>query len=429
MSNAPSSNRKTLLIISGGVEAADAARRAKEMGYHVVVSDRDPEAPGFAFADSCLIADVYSANETAAAAERYSRKIRKIDGVICVAADAPVTAATVAQRLRLPGLPVHVAELACDKLAMKKCFLSAGVAAPWFAEVRTPQELQRIAVERGRDLVIKPVDSRGSRGVQRVAKVEDLAAAFKLAQSHSPSQRVMVEQYLEGPQVSTESVVIGGRCFTPGFSDRNYEYLERYAPFFIENGGDLPSHLPPETQDKVRDLVGRAAAAMGITDGTVKGDIVVHKGEPYVIELAARLSGGFFCTREIPLNTGVDFIGAAIKVALGEPVSDNELEPRHFTPVIQRYAFPNAGKVVAVHGAEAARAVPGIAELVITAKPGDVIPPAGDKRPSAAMVLATGASREAALSAANDALALIRIETSVGEADSASVSASEQRKS
>ena len=126
---------KTLLIISGGIEAADAARRAKEMGHTVVVSDRDPNAPGFAFADSCLIADVYGASETAAAAERYSRKIRKIDGVICVAADAPVTAATVAQRLRIPGLPVHVAELACDKLAMKKCFRSAGVAVPWFAEI------------------------------------------------------------------------------------------------------------------------------------------------------------------------------------------------------------------------------------------------------------------------------------------------------
>jgi biotin carboxylase len=402
---------KTLLIISGGIEAADAARRAKEMGYTVVVSDRDPEAPGFAFADSCLIADVYGAGETAAAAERYNRKIRKIDGVICVAADAPVTAATVAQRLRLPGLPLHVAELACDKLAMKKCFLSAGVAVPWFAEVRTPQELQRIAVERGRDLVIKPVDSRGSRGVQRVAKVADMSAAFLLARSHSPSERVMVEQYLEGPQVSTESIIIDGQCFTPGFSDRNYEFLERYAPFFIENGGDLPSHLPSDIQAKVRELVGRAAGAMGITQGTVKGDIVIHKGEPYVIELAARLSGGFFCTREIPLNTGVDFIGAAIKVALGETVSPDELAPRHALPVVQRYAFPKAGTVKAVHGTDAARAVPGVAELIVTAKPGDIIPPAGDKRPSAAMVLATGASREAALKAANDAIALIHIET------------------
>src|SRR6202012_1974752 len=111
---------------------------------------------------------------------------------------------------------------------------------------------------------------------------------------------------------STESVVVNGKCYTPGFSDRSYEYLERYAPFFIENGGDLPSQLPEEIQAKVRDLVGRAASPMGISDGTVKGDIVVHDGDPYVIELAARLSGGFFCTREIPLNTGEVFIGSEI---------------------------------------------------------------------------------------------------------------------
>jgi biotin carboxylase len=405
------SSGKTLLIVSGGIEAAGAARRAKEMGLTVVVSDIDAQAPGFAFADSCLIADVYGPLETAAAADRYSRKIRKIDGVLCVAADAPVTAATVAQRLRLPGLPVHVAELACDKLAMKKCFRSAGVAVPWFAEVSTPQELQRIAVERGLDLVIKPVDSRGSRGVQRVAKVEDFAQAFLLARSYSPTERVMVEQYLPGPQVSTESLIVNGRCYTPGFSDRNYEFLERYAPFFIENGGDLPSQLPAETQDKVRALVARAAAAMGVTDGTVKGDIVVHEGEPYVIELAARLSGGFFCTREIPLNTGVDFIGAAIKVALGESVSEDEMTPTHSVPVVQRYAFPNPGTVTAILGAEEARHMPGIAELVITARLGDVIPPAGDKRPSGAMVLATGANRETALEAANAALSLVRVET------------------
>lgn len=402
---------KTLLIISGGIEAADAAVQAKAMGHTVVVSDRDPDAPGFAFADSCLIADVYGPRETAAAAERYSRKIRQIDGVLCVAADAPVTAATVAERLRLPGLPVHVAELACDKLAMKKCFRSAGVAVPWFAEVSTPQELQRIAIERGRNLVIKPVDSRGSRGVQRVAQVEDLGKAFMLARSHSPSERVMVEQYLDGPQVSTESIVLDGVCYTPGFSDRNYEYLEKYAPFFIENGGDLPSHLPADIQDKVKDLVGRAAAAMGITTGTVKGDIVVHQGEPYVIELAARLSGGFFCSKEIPLNTGVDFLGAAINIALGEPVDPAMLVPTRQDAVIQRYAFPDPGTVVSVTGAEAARAVPGIADVVVTARPGDIIPPAGDKRPSGAMVLATGASREAALKAAKDALAQIVITT------------------
>ncbi|HEY1836509.1 MAG TPA: ATP-grasp domain-containing protein [Rhizomicrobium sp.] len=406
-----SSTQKTLLIVSGGVEAADAAKRAKDMGLYVVVSDRDPQAPGFAFADSCIIADVYGADETAAAAERYNRKVRKIDGVICVAADAPMTVAAVNKRLGLAGITPESAKLASDKLAMKERFLAAGVPIPWFSPVATPQALQRIAIERGRNLVIKPVDSRGSRGVQRVEQVQDLDKAFMLARQHSPSERVMVEQYLDGPQVSTESIVVNGRCFTPGFSDRNYEYLEKYAPFFIENGGDLPSHLPQEIQAKVKKVVAQAAQALGITNGTIKGDVVVHNDEPYVIELAARLSGGFFCTREIPLNTGVDFVGAAIKVALGEVVSPDDLEPRAFTPVVQRYAFPNPGRVVEITGAEDAAKIPGIADVIITAKPGDIIPPAGDKRPSGAMVLATGETRDAALAAANDALSHIRIVT------------------
>ena len=78
--------------------------------------------------------------------------------------------------------------------------------------------------------------------------------------------------------------------------------------------------------------------------------------------------------------------------------------------MIQRYAFPKPGRVIEVRGAESAKRLPGIAEIVVTAKPGDIIPPAGDKRPSAAMVLATGSTREAALAAARAGLAAIEIE-------------------
>jgi biotin carboxylase len=402
---------KTILIVSGSIEAADAAKRAKEMGLTVVVSDSNPEAPGFAFADSCLIADVHGASETAAAAERYSRKIRKIDGVICVAADAPVTAATVVGRLGLPGISITTAELACDKLAMKRRFLECGIPVPWFSEVMTVQALQRVAIERGNDLVIKPVDGQGSRGVQRVAKVENLTKAFALARSLSPTQRVMVEQFLDGPQVSTESLIIDGRCHTPSLSDRNSEYPEASAPFFIETGGDSPSRLPPDIQAKIKDVVAQAASALGVTRGTVKGDIIVHNGEPHVIGLAAHLSGGFFCTREIPLSTGVDFVGCAIRLALGESVSAEELEPKGSNAVVQRYAFPGPGRVVAVDGAEQAKKIPGIADVVVTVRSGDVTPASADERSSAAMVLATGQSREIALAAANDAIACLRIKT------------------
>jgi biotin carboxylase len=402
---------RTLLIISGGIEAADAVKHAREMGLHVVVSDIDPDAPGFAFAHDRLIADVYGPEETAEAAEHYHRTKRNINGVLCVAADAPVTAALVAERLGLPGISVETAKLACDKLAMKNRFAERGVPVPWFAPVASPSELEALVEERGADLVIKPVDSRGSRGVQRLVRTTDLAQSFALAERYSPTKRVMVEAYLDGPQVSTESIINSGQCHTPGFADRNYEFLEKHAPFFIENGGDLPSRLPSETQRRVKDVVAHAAVALGVTDGTVKGDIVVHRDEPYVIELAARLSGGFFCTREIPLNTGVDFIGCAIRIALGERVPTAELEPCRQQTVIQRYAFPKPGRVIEVRGADAAKRLPGIAHVIVTAKPGDIIPPAGDKRPSAAMVLATGRSREEALAAARAGLAVIEIET------------------
>ena len=252
---------KTLLIISGGIEAADAAMRARDMGLYVVVSDIDPNAPGFAYAHDRLIADVYGPEETARAAERYDREHRQIDGVLCVAADAPVTAALVAERLKLPGISVASAKLACDKLAMKRRFKECGVPVPWFAPVASAAELEAVIAERGTDLVIKPVDSRGSRGVQRLSREADLAAAFALARRNIRRRaRVMVEAYLDGPQVSTESIVTGGRCYTPGFSDRNYELLETHAPFFIENGGDLPSHLPEGIQ---REGEGRGRARGG----------------------------------------------------------------------------------------------------------------------------------------------------------------------
>jgi len=92
--------QKALLIISGGREAADAARRAKELGFYVIVADRDSEAPAFAITDSILIADADGADETSAAAERFSRKIRRIDGAISMATNAPMTVAAVARPAR-----------------------------------------------------------------------------------------------------------------------------------------------------------------------------------------------------------------------------------------------------------------------------------------------------------------------------------------
>ena len=122
----------------------------------------------------------------------------------------------------------------------------------------------------------------------------------------------MIEKFMKGPQVSTESLVIDGKAFTPGFSDRNYEFLNHFAPHIIENGGQLPSKLRTSTKKLVNNLIQKCSESMGIQNGVLKGDIVITNGKPFIIEIATRLSGGYFCSHEIPLNTGVDFVGAAI---------------------------------------------------------------------------------------------------------------------
>lgn len=404
---------KTLLLIGGGLETVHAVQLAQSRGLHVVVSDYRADAPAMLAADDRLFASTYDIPGTVAAARRYHQTVRSIDGVLSVGVDVPCTVAAVAAALRLVGISPESAALSADKLAMKEQFRRDGVPVPWFVEVATPHELARIACCCDEMLVVKPVDSRGSRGVQRLLPGLDPSLAFARARDHSPSGRVMVEAYLDGPQISTESLLLKGRAYTPGFSDRNYEYLDRFAPYFIENGGELPSVLPRRIQDNVRSLVERAGASLGVTNGMLKGDIVVHEGKPYIIEVATRLSGGFFCTLEIPLNTGVDFVGAVMAWALGETVDTTLLAPLHQRPVVQRYAFLDPGEVIRVEGLEDARRLPGVAEVMTYVKPGDVVRVPTDTTARAAMVIATGDTIAEAQARAQAALKAIKIETAL----------------
>ena len=400
-----------VLFVGGGVETLPGVRLARSMGLQVAVSDGNPDAPCLAEADHPLVASTYDPAATVTTAREFVRRNRSIDGVVCMAVDVPHTAAAVADALGLPGIGLRAAALAMDKLAMKERLAVAGVAVPFFAPVADAAALAALVARRGRDLVLKPVDSRGARGVQRLAQVADLGAAFAEAARHSPTGRVMAEAFLPGPQVSTESLVVDGRAVTPGFSDRNYEFLDRFAPYIIENGGELPSALPPATLAAIGEVVAEAAAALGISRGPVKGDIVVSGGRPYVIELAARLSGGYFCSHEIPRATGVDLVGAAIRQSLGENVAACELIPRFSRGVAQRWLFAAPGVIVAVRGIEAAQAVPGVFHLELRAGPGDLVAPINCHPARLGVVMAEADTREAAVAAVEAAIEALDVET------------------
>jgi biotin carboxylase len=385
---------RLLLVVSAGIEAVRGLERLKRSGWALAVLDGDPQAPGFALADEALHVSTYDCGAAARAAIGLHQR-RPISGVMSIAADVPHTVAHIARTLGLPGIETETATLAMDKLAMKERFAREGVRIPWFAAVSGPEDIE--VHMRDRALVIKPVDSRGARGVLRLSAGTDLDWAFGCAQRESPSGRVMVEEFIAGAQLSTESMLVDGKAYTSGLSDRNYELLEQTAPFVIENGGDQPSDQGPDLLARVDPVIEAAAAAIGLTDGVLKGDLVLdEQGQVVVIEVAPRLSGGYFCTDQIPLSTGVDLVELQARVAVGAALDIDALTPRRWSPTCIRYFFPEGGTLRSVEGFDRMRAEPWVEHAGLFLEAGDVIPALSDHTRRAGFVLVSGATREQA---------------------------------
>jgi biotin carboxylase len=402
---------RTLWIVGGGAEAVPGIKRARAMGLHVVVSDMNPAAPGFKIADEAIVVNTYDADSTVAAAVEYHKRQRPIDGVMCMAADVPLTVASVAASLSLPGISVESARLASDKLAMKQAFQRAGIPIPWFRAIASIDELRAAIADRGYPLVLKPIDARGARGVLRLTERTDLAWALAHAASQSRRGVVMVEEYLAGPQISTEGLLVDGAGTTCGVIDRNYEHVETFAPYIVENGGEQPSALPLPAQRRISSIAMDAGRAMGIVSGNVKGDMVWTDRGPYVVEIAARLSGGWMSTDQIPLGTGVDLIGCAIRLALGEKVPAEDIRPRWHRGVAIRYFFPPPGRVASIEGAEAFAGVPWVHRLGFFVGPDEVVQPITDHTKRAGFVITTGATRAEAVERAEAVVDATRIRT------------------
>jgi len=402
---------KTLLIVSGGIEAVPGIQHAVNMGLKVIVSDGDSNAVGFRSAHQKIVASTYDAEATLKGVLEYERLYGKIDGVICIAADVPLTVATLVQHLGLKGISVATAKLSMDKLSMKECFRGAGIPIPWFKEIVSVDDLRKTITSVNFNLIIKPIDSRGARGVLQLGEQTDLFWAYSQAKENSPSGRVMVEEFLEGFQVSTESIIVGERASTPGFSDRNYEHLERFRPYVIENGGEQPTQLHELERQAVSDLAVKAARAMGIQYGTAKGDMILTKDGPKIIEMAARLSGGWLATNQITLATGINLVEIAIKLALGEPVELPEPYPLIRQGVAIRYFFPVAGRVFSINDQNQMLSQEWVSKYDIYVKEGDMIEPVTNHTKRAGYVITVGQNRDEAVQRAELVTQSVEIKT------------------
>ena len=149
---------------------------------------------------------------------------------------------------------------------------------------------------------------------------------------------------------------------------------------------------------------------MGIKRGVAKGDIVVTEDSPKVIEIAARLSGGWFCTDIIPLSTGVNMVKTMMQISLGEEPDLDELLPKYHRGVALRYLFPPPGTVKTISGVETIEKIDWVKKMGIFLKPGDVIEPITDHTKRAGFVITIGETQEQAIERAQHAVQMINIE-------------------
>lgn len=398
----PATASGAVVALGGGIESLPILERIRALGHRLIVVDASPSAPGLRLADVPILASCYDA--AAALAALDAAEVQS-DAVLCAATDTPHVAAAIAEGYDLPGLTRAEARLSVDKLAQKRALRLAGLPVPEFCELFTD-----FPVPPAHMTVFKPANSRGARGVRRIRDVSEIDAAFAAARAASPTGRVMVEQWLDGRQLSTESIVQGGRVLFTAVALRNYARLAEFAPYVIEDGVDnwivTDGTLNRDALlAEIDTLLGRACAALGWDNLTVKGDLVLHAGKLYIIELAARLSGGFLCTHTIPLAYGVPFVDYAIRLALGETVEAPKAEHRQF--VCQRYVFPDISgigrRVAGVYH------VPTAAEFATLAvKPGDVIQPVTSHANRLGQAICVGASPDEARARAEQAVAALK---------------------
>lgn len=396
---------KKIMILGASILQLPAIEQAKKMGIHVIAVDMNPNAIGFKIEG--ITKEIISTTDIPAilaAAKRH-----KIDGIMTLATDMPMRAvATVSKEMNLVGINEDTAIKATNKAAMREALKKAKVPIPVFYRVSTKEEYLD-AVEKiknaGYRCIVKPADNSGSRGIDLLKDFESetIENAFKYSKKSSRSGDLMVEEYMEGSEVSVETLSINGKCHVIQITDK----LTTGAPYFVEMGHSQPSRHSEEIKKKITQIAIAANQAIGIENGPSHTEIKVTKEGPKVVELGARLGGDNITTFLVPLSTGVNMVECCIRIALGE---NPDLEIKHKMASAVRYFDIEYGKIKNISGIAEARNIPGVKQIFVVHGVGDKmngIKSSGDR---AGFIIAQSDTAEKAIEACIIAKKLIKIE-------------------
>lgn len=359
---------KKLMILGASILQLPAIKKAKKMGYQVVAVDMNPEAIGFK--EKGISKEVISTIDIPLVVE--AAKKHKIDGIMTLASDMPMrTVAVVAEEMNLVGISQETALRATNKAEMRVSLKKANVPVPIFFKVDDKKEYLEAVYkikEAGYKCIIKPVDNSGSRGISLLSDYNEqtIEKAFNYSSEYSRTGSLMVEEFMEGPEVSVETLSINGECHVIQITDK----LTTGEPYFVEMGHSQPSQLPENVKHKICEITIAANRAIGIENGPSHTEIKVTKDGPKIVELGARLGGDNITTHLVPLSTGVDMVECCIKIALGEKV---DINAKYQKASAIKYLKTEKGIIQSIEGLEKARNIEGVQQLDMVYGVGDEI--------------------------------------------------------
>ncbi|MGF0318087.1 ATP-grasp domain-containing protein [Nocardia fluminea] len=301
------------------------------------------------------------------------------DGVLTSCDYYLPTVAAIAADLGLPGPGRTAVADACDKHRTRLICRAAGVAGPDFAVAQDWDEIVRAATELGYPLVVKPVDLCGGMFVRRVSDEAELRVAVDAiagfpinARGQHRSPRILLEECVDGPEFSVETVTVAGRTTVIGVTDKRITG----APAFIESGHMFPAALGPADTTAVAELAVAAITALGLDATVAHTEVKLDPRGPRLIEVNPRPAGNRI-TELVRRVTGIDLTAVhAEAVAGGKP----DVTPREtgIASAAVAFAVPtDTGLLTRVDGAQSWAADPRIVERKL-ADPGTEVRPATD---------------------------------------------------
>ena len=356
-----------LLLPKSGYRNDDFVAAAHKLGVEVIpasdvchrLADTWDEAPlALRFRDAAGAAEEL-------AAEVAAKKPLAIVGVDDLTA---LVAALAAEKLGLPHNPPDAVAAARSKAQSRERLRAAGLPVPHFSVCPLNQDA---AAQWSRfPCVAKPLTLSGSRGVIRAddrAQLEKaiirIAALLKspdVVQRRDPEfSRVLIEEFISGPEVALEGLLVGGRLHVLAIFDKP-DPLD--GPFFEETLYVTPSRAP--RQDAIVRAVADGCAALGLREGPIHAELRLSPQGPRVLEIAARSIGGL-CGRALRFGVGVSLEELILRHALGTLVEPPPRERR--AAGVLMLPIRKRGTLEEVRGVEEAKRVPKIEDVVITA--------------------------------------------------------------